>query len=102
MGTGAEGRGVDAVVNNVDAIYDRISTISASEAPARTTSPSFLPVRARATGDTYEIVPRDGSASSSPTMRYVCRRPSSRRMVTVQPNCTSAGLDGGAITCAVV
>jgi hypothetical protein len=32
--------------------HDRISITSASEVPARTTSPGFLPIRVRATGDT--------------------------------------------------
>ena len=46
-----------------------ISTICASEVPARTTSSIRLPMRARATGETYESLPFAGSASSSPTMR---------------------------------
>lgn len=45
-----------------------MSTISASVGPARTTSPTSLPIKARATGETYAIVPRAGSASSSPTI----------------------------------
>jgi hypothetical protein len=46
-----------------------ISTICASEVPARMTSSIRLPMRARATGETYESLPFAGSASSSPTMR---------------------------------
>jgi len=38
-----------------------------SDIPTRTASPTCLP--SNATGDTYEIVPRTGSASSSPTIR---------------------------------
>jgi hypothetical protein len=30
-----------------------------------------------------------GSASSSPTIRKLCRRPLSRRIVTARPNCTA-------------
>ena len=44
---------------------------------------------ARASGETYDTVPRDGSASSSPTMRNVCSRPSSLRTVTVMPKETT-------------
>jgi hypothetical protein len=40
---------------------------------------------ARARGDTWESVPRDGSASSSPTILKLCSRPSSRRSVTDMP-----------------
>jgi hypothetical protein len=43
-----------------------IATSSMSDFPTRTTSPTSLPSNARATGETYEIVPRAGSASSSP------------------------------------
>jgi hypothetical protein len=34
-------------------------------------------------GDTYDTVPREGSASSSPTILKICSRPSSLRRVTV-------------------
>ena len=42
--------------------------ISISWSPTRTVSPAALPIRARATGETYEIDPFRGSASSSPTI----------------------------------
>src|SRR5450759_1944133 len=53
-----------------------------------TTSPTALPIRSLATGDTKEIEPALGSASSSPTIRYFCTRPSSRLKVTVLPKAT--------------
>ena len=56
--------------------------ISISWSPAKTTSPAALPIRARATGETYEIDPFRGSASSSPTIRKASRLPSSRLNVT--------------------
>src|SRR5258707_11112168 len=40
------------------------------------------------TGDTKEIEPALGSASSSPTIRNFCTRPSSRLKVTVLPKAT--------------
>ncbi len=46
-----------------------MATISASKLPAAMTSPTSLPINARATGATWDSVPRAGSASSSPTMR---------------------------------
>src|SRR5205823_11406792 len=54
-------------------IDHRISTISASPPATTMTSPTPLPNSARASGDACEIVPCAGSASSSPTMRKVCR-----------------------------
>src|SRR5258706_12889506 len=50
--------------------------------------PTALPIRSLATGDTKEIEPALGSASSSPTIRNFCPRPSSRLKVTVQRNAT--------------
>ena len=49
--------------------YQAIATSSTSDFPARAVSPISLPIGALATGETYEIVPREGSASSSPTIR---------------------------------
>src|SRR5688572_13958297 len=46
-----------------------MSTISASLSRSVTTSRIPLPMSSRASGDTYEIFPSAGSASSSPTMR---------------------------------
>ena len=56
---------------------------------------------ARAKGEACDSVPCDGSASSSPTIRKVCFRPSSRRMVTMEPKRTSAVSSGSGTTCAV-
>ena len=50
-----------------------------------TASPGPCVSGARAKGDRWERVPRDGSASSSPTILKLCSRPSSRRRVTVKP-----------------
>jgi hypothetical protein len=50
--------------------------------------PTALPIRSLASGDTKEIEPALGSASSSPTIRYFCTRPSSRLKVTVLPKAT--------------
>lgn len=46
-----------------------ISTSSISCVPEPTTSPTAFPIRDFATGETNEIDPAFGSASSSPTMR---------------------------------
>src|SRR6266516_2931831 len=75
-----------------------IEMISTSWPGRPTTSPTALPVKSRATGDTKEIEPALGSASSSPTMRYFCIRPSSRLKVTVLPNATVSVDLGSAIT----
>jgi class 3 adenylate cyclase len=56
--------------------------ISISWSPARTISPAALPIKARATGETYAIDPFRGSASSSPTILKAWRLPSSRLNVT--------------------
>ena len=55
----------------------------------------------RASGETWDSVPAFGSASSSPTMRQTCRRPSSRSMVTVDPKRTTDVSAGGGMTSAV-
>src|SRR6266850_3458491 len=49
-------------------------------------------------GDAKEIEPALGSASSSPTIRYFCRRPSSRLKVTVLPKATVSVDAGSAMT----
>src|ERR1700731_2070555 len=64
----------------------------------RATSPTALPIRSPATGDTKEIEPDLGSASSSPTIRYFCTRPSSRLNVTVLPKATVSVDVGSAMT----
>lgn len=74
-----------------------IVMISISCCPEPTTSPTALPIIDLATGDTKEIDPALGSASSSPTIRYVCTRPSARLKVTVQPKAT-ASIDSGRAT----
>ena len=56
--------------------------ISASPLPALTTSPTRFPNIDLASGETCEIEPLAGSASSSPTIRNVCSLPSSRMIVT--------------------
>jgi hypothetical protein len=66
-----------------------MDVISASSFPAVITSPTAFPSIALARGETCEIDPLAGSASSSPTIRKVCSRPSSRTIVTVAPNRTS-------------
>src|SRR5450759_4715656 len=83
------------------AIDHSMATMFASKCPTSTRSPIFLPMSARATGETYEMLPLAGSASSSPTMRNVCRRPSLRLSVTVDPKCTSSGLANGETVCAL-
>jgi hypothetical protein len=45
------------------------SMISASPLPIDTRSPTTVPATARASGDTYEMLPAAGLASSLPTMR---------------------------------
>jgi hypothetical protein len=50
-----------------------------------TASPGPCVSSARAKGDRWESVPRDGSASSSPKILKLCSRPSSRRSLTVKP-----------------
>src|ERR1700722_4559496 len=50
-----------------------------------TASPGPCVRSARARGDRWESVPREGSASSSPTILKLCSRPSSRRRLTVMP-----------------
>ena len=55
----------------------------------------------RASGDACDSVPRAGSASASPTMRKVWRRPPSRALVTVEPNCSLVASLAGAMTWAV-
>jgi hypothetical protein len=65
-----------------------IEIISSLRPDVPTSSPTALPVRRLATGDTKEIDPALGSASSSPTMRYFCTRPSWRLKVTVLPKAT--------------
>jgi hypothetical protein len=76
--------------------------ICASPSPIRITSPTPLPNRARANGATWEIVPCRGSASSSPTIRKVCRRSSSRTIVTVWPKRMRELSDGSGITIALL
>jgi hypothetical protein len=61
----------------------------------RTISLAALPIRARATGETYDIDPFRGSASSSPTILKAWRRPSPRLNVTRCPNATAPKSAGG-------
>jgi hypothetical protein len=57
-------------------INHRMFRISASLFPALTRSPTRFPNNALATGETCEMVPRQGFASSSPTLRHLgARRP---------------------------
>src|ERR1700733_12597793 len=63
----------------------RTSRMMASCPAIATASPGPCVSSARAKGDRWESVPRDGSASSSPTILKLCSRPSSRRSVTVMP-----------------
>ena len=63
----------------------------------RTISLAALPIRARATGETYDIDPFRGSASSSPTILKAWRRPSPRLNVTRCPNAT-APISAGGVT----
>ena len=72
-----------------------IERISISWSPARTISPAALPIRARATGETYEIDPFRGSASSSPTILNAWRLPSSRLNATRCPKATALNSAGG-------
>ena len=76
--------------------------ISISWPAARTTSPAALPIRARATGETYEIDPFRGSASSSPTILNACRLPSSRLNITRCPKATAPNSAGGGTSSAVL
>ena len=62
---------------------------------------AVLPIRDFATGEANEIEPPFGSASSSPTMRYFCTRPSVRLKVTVLPKATTSGDEGLGTTRAV-
>src|SRR4051812_37041317 len=78
-----------------------IAIISSSLPPEPAASPTALPISALATGEANEIEPAFGSASSSPTMRNVCTRPSARLNVTVLPNATTSATDGAAWTWAV-
>jgi len=78
-----------------------MDVISASPLPAGITSPTIFPSIALARGETYEIDPLAGSASSSPTIRKVCSRPSSRTMVTVAPNRTSEMSPEAGTSCAL-
>jgi hypothetical protein len=66
-----------------------IDIISASSFPVLTTSPTPFPNIERAKGEACEMDPLAGSASSSPTIRKVCSRPSLRTIVTVVPKRTS-------------
>src|SRR6202042_709001 len=63
----------------------RTSRMTASLLANTTVSPGPCVSTARASGDTYDTVPREGSASSSPTILKICSRPSSLRRVTVIP-----------------
>src|SRR5262249_27305705 len=74
---------------------------SSSLLPGPTVSPTALPIRNFATGEANEIEPAFGSASSSPTMRNVCTRPSCRLNVTVLPKATTSADEGLAWTWAV-
>ena len=71
-----------------DKKFYRTSSITAFPPAISTVPPRPQVKTARARGETYDTVPRDGSASSSPTMRNVCARPSSLRTVTVMPKDT--------------
>jgi len=73
-----------------------MATISTDWPATVASSPSRLPSRARARGETWLTLPLDGSASSSPTMRQDWVRPSSRSIVTVSPKRTLPS--GGAST----
>ena len=53
------------------------------------------PRSARASGDTWLTVPCAGSASSSPTIRQVCSRPSSRTIDTREPKRAADDLNLG-------
>ena len=79
-----------------------IERISISWSPARTLSPAALPIRARATGETYEIDPFRGSASSSPTILNAWRLPSSRLNATRCLKATARDSVGGGTICAVL
>lgn len=63
---------VSAIIVSADvpASIQEIAMISISEPDISATSPTDLPIMAIATGETKEIVPALGSASSSPTIRY--------------------------------
>jgi hypothetical protein len=66
----------------VTAFVQPIFKSSNSLLPTNATSPILFPNSARASGDACGTVYRVGSASSSPTMRNVSSRPSSRAIVT--------------------
>jgi hypothetical protein len=85
LNRGHHKRGKNAILKSIQLSCYFISSISASFPRIATTSPTDLPRIARASGETWDTVPLDGSASSSPTMRKVCLRPSSRRRTTVVP-----------------
>ncbi len=68
--------------------------ISSSWSPARTISPAALPIRARATGEPYEIDPFRGSASSSPAILNAWSLPSSRLNATRCPKATALNSAG--------
>ena len=64
----------------------------------RQDKPAALPIRARATGETYEIDPFRGSASSSPTIVNACSLPSPRLNATRCPKATTLNSAGGGIS----
>ncbi len=66
--------------------YYRTSSIMASSPAISTVSPGPCVRTARASGETQDTEPREGSASSSPTILKLCSRPSFLRRVTVVPN----------------
>ena len=68
--------------------FYRTSSITASWPAISTVSPGPCVRTARASGDTYDTVPREGSASSSPTILKLCSWPSFLRRVTVVPKAT--------------
>ena len=78
-----------------------MDVISASSFPALITSPTAFPSIALARGETCEIDPLAGSASSSPTIRKVCSRPSSRTIVTVVPSRASEVSPEAGTSCAL-
>src|SRR4029078_5293394 len=78
-----------------------IAMICNSLSPEPAESPMALPISDFATGEANEIEPAFGSASSSPTMRNVCTRPSVRLNDTVLPNATTSADGGFGLTCAV-
>lgn len=94
------GRGDQVRLGPMCEAFYSMAMISPSVAATLMVSPICIPINAYASGAVYERVPREGSPSSEPTMRYVLVDPCIVLIFTRDPNCTSAR-EAGSVSVAV-